>query len=355
MIACNINKDSYKYQALKKMSGISEFALDSTATFFMDKFGRLPELDELPYVNSEPYLREQLKIKTHSNMESAKIDDILEYTGADTIEEANVYLNNKHKDLEIEITPYSESAVITISHRPSEYKRLSEEEIEVEDDYNPIKSKLVLTEQLNRMRKLYGINIITGTTEDFKDIPLVNIGCTKGFVYNGQIYINTDNATIDTPVHEMLHIFLGAIRYSEPELYFQIVGTMETLSNYKELASEFPGRTRGDLNEEIFVQEFAKYLTNTSSTFDNLDISLLSKLFYNMYRNIDTLVSGNYSIKALDSKLNYSILELAKELQSDIVNNKMDGSLTPATIHRMLANFKEDLIKKGELKEVCDG
>ena len=36
---------------------------------------------------------------------SAKIQDILSFTGRDTIEEANISINNEFRDLETEIVP----------------------------------------------------------------------------------------------------------------------------------------------------------------------------------------------------------------------------------------------------------
>jgi len=46
-------------------------------------------------------------------------------------------------------------------------------------------------------------------------------------VKNGNIYINIENSTMDTKVHELMHIFLGGIRYSNPELYFSLVNQVE--------------------------------------------------------------------------------------------------------------------------------
>ena len=184
---------------------------------------------------------------------------------------------------------------------------------------------------------------------------ILNAGNVKGFIYNGNIYLNIDNATIDTPIHEMMHLFFGAIRYTDPEIYFNLVNSIEQLPNYNKLAENFVGRTRGDINEEVFVQEFSKYISGEQSSFDTMDKSILSKLFYNIYRNIDTIISGKYSSKGLSNAFDKSIIQLSELLQSDIINNKFSGSLTPDVIHRVLANFKEDLIKKGQLEERCDG
>lgn len=355
MKACEINKNSFKYQTLKNMSGISEYSLDSFISAFQTKFGRMPELDELPKVNSEPYLKKTLNIKQLSSINSIETDRVLEYTNTSTIEEANIQLNRNFKDLEVILTPFQSFTSIEYKHRPSIYSKI-QEPINIESFNNPEKSRQIISKQLQKMQKLYGINIQALDTNEASELGIPNSSLVKGFVKDGTIYINTDNATIDTPIHELTHIFLGSIRYTDPDLFFSIISNVEDLPRYKEFASNFPNRTRGDVNEEIFVQEFSKYLTGMPSIFNDLDNASISKLTYELYRNLDTLIDGNYSVKSLSGNIfGNNIIELSEKVQSDIMNNKQVGSLDAGTIHRTLANVKEDLIKQNKLEERCDG
>ena len=50
-----------------------------------------------------------------------------------------------------------------------------------------------------------------------ENIP--NASILNAFVENGIIYINTDNLKADSPIHEMLHIFLGGTKFTSPDLY----------------------------------------------------------------------------------------------------------------------------------------
>ena len=355
MIACEINKNSFKYQTLKNMSGISEYSLDSFISAFQTKFGRMPELDELPKVNSEPYLKKILDVKEHSSINSVETNRVLEYTNTSTIEEANVQLNKVFKDLEVTLTPFQSFTSLEYKHRPSIYSKLKDP-IDMETFNNEEKSRQIINKQLQKMQKLYGINIQGLDTDQITELGVPNASLVKGFIQNGTIYINTDNATLDTPIHELTHILLGSIRYSDPELFFSLVNQVEQLPRYEEYASQFPNRTRGDVNEEIFVQEFSKYLAGIPTLFNELDKTSMSKLMYEVFRNIDTLIDGDYSVKSLSKDIfGKSILELSETLQSDIINNKQVGSLDPGTIHRTLANVKEDLMKQNKLEERCDG
>lgn len=351
MIACEINKHSFEYQTLKDMSGISEYSLDSYISTFQTKFNRMPKLDELPKVNSEPYLEKTLGIKKLSNIKTVNTNRLLEYTGTNTVEEANVKLNSIYKDLEVTLTPFQSFTSIEIKHRPSIYTFIKEP-LDIEEFKQD--GTTILTKQLDKMQKLYGIKVIPVSNDEVSELNIPNSSLVKGFVKDGNIYINVDNSTMDTKVHELMHIFLGGVRYSNPELYFSLVNQVEQLPRYEEFASNFPNRTKGDVNEEIFVQEFSKYLTKSPSIFDSF--KNIDELMYEIYRNIDTLIDGNYSVKSLQtSAFGHTLEDLYKNLQSENVINKQQGSLDAATIHRTLANVKEDLMKKQLLEERCDG
>lgn len=55
---------------------------------------------------------------------------------------------------------------------------------------------------------------------ELKNIP--GVATAKAFVYNSEIYVNTDLSDKDAPIHEMMHIMMGGLRREDPELYFSI-------------------------------------------------------------------------------------------------------------------------------------
>ena len=50
-----------------------------------------------------------------------------------------------------------------------------------------------------------------------------------------------------------MHILLGSIRFKEPNLYFELVQSIQELPNLKEFSIKYPNRTQSDLLEEVFV------------------------------------------------------------------------------------------------------
>ena len=354
MLTC-INKNSAEYQTLMERSGISDFVLESISIDFLEKYGRFPHLDELQGSNSEPALRQELKINGHN---SASIDRILSTIGRQTIEEANVAINDQYRDLEVEIVPLNKEAIVDITHRPTT-DNFNVQPIQVDDNPN---SYLVLNNALQKLGQLYGIkfNEITDAelnSEEWKSI-IPDPSSVNAFVHNGQIYINLDRNSVDAPLHEMMHIFVGSIRFQNPSLYADLIGLSEQFPNYDKLVQQFPGRTRNDVNEEIFIQEVSRYLTGQPSNIANLDYKLQYEISYNVKRLLDTILMGQDSVKTLsdDRVFTLSLKQIAQEVNSSIMSNKFHGTVNVenAELHRVLNNMKSDLYNQGILEEHCD-
>ena len=351
---CEI-KDTQKAQILKDMSGLSEFSVNSFIRGFSEKHGRFPELDEIPYANSEEHLNKQLDIKSTKDSKYTTIDKLQEVTGTDTPEEAMVLINKEHTDLEVHLNPLNSAVIVETLHRPTEYNEDKIEKKSIDFDGSRESNSVILRSALDRLQKYYGIQMIPITKSElnspaFEGLPVSE---AQAFILNGNIYVNTDSATVDAPIHEQLHLFLGSIRFGNPNLYFQLVQSTEQLPNFNILAQEFPGRTISDVQEEIFVNELAKHITGQSSMFDSVEPSIINTIMYNIKRDIDSIVFGKQSVKSLSSIFEKSLIQLAEELDSDNFDVDTLGTLDDATIHRIMANTKEELINKNELMQDC--
>ena len=355
MAGC-VNKDSAQYQSLKNRAGISEFMLESICRDFLEKYNRLPHLDELPNSNSEPHLRGQLSVKENN---SAKVSDILENTGKDTIEEAVVEINNQYRDLETTIVPINKEALVDIVHRPTDNN--FNEVTPIEQDEN-VNSYLVLNNALQKLASLYGITFNEVTDAELNsekwqglipDASLVN-----AFIYDGQIYINLDRGSVDAPIHEMFHMFVGSLRFTNPQLYQSLIESVESFPNYERLISNYPGRTRNDINEEIFVTEVSKYLTGQPSNLAKMDSKTRYEISYNIKRMLDTILMGQDSVKTIsdDRLFNLSLKQIAQEVNSAVMVNNFKGTVNVegSELHRRLNNVKSDLYRNGTLEEICE-
>lgn len=361
MAVC-LNKNSVEYQTLLKMSGLSEFKFNAFTSTFVDKFGRYPELDEIPGADSRPYLNNSLSVKTIDDTSFVKNDKILSQTGTTDVKEANIRINNTYRDLEVKLTPSSEVSTIQVRKRPNKWDNVYEGGIIIDDSTSSSRNVGVFNSILEKLANLYGINFVSITngelsSEQWKGV-VDDAKTTNAFVYNGNIYINIDNSSIDAPLHEMLHLFLGSVRYSDPQLYFSMVEAMNELPNKALLARNYKDRTDSDINEELLVSEFSKYITGQDSIISKLPVNVLHKTFYNMGRVLDSILFGEQSIATMDTKslFNSSLVKLSEYLGSALTNNQYSGTFNvkSAEVHRVLANVKSDLMKNKNLKEFCE-
>lgn len=491
MTVC-INKNSLMYQTLKQRSGLSEFVLESVSRDFLEKYGRLPYLDELPGSDSSTYIKDRMKVR---NDGSAKIENILDFAGTQTIPEAVISINNNYRDVETTIIPINKDALVNIEKRPSEFddsatidaipkvvyhyanneiqqfvrqtdnyftkfkngtpnaifftdnpspkpgttldrkyryavklnvnpskvkviygtkedmhqrgtdytSEVNQAEIEgyeavrfiglddnqelnqnitvifdpkkvssiserpswdmgiqerVVPDQN-VNSYLVFNNTLEKLANLYGITFNTVTDAELNSSRWSDLmpesKLVNAFIYDGQIYINIDRASVDAPLHEMLHLFVGSMRFTNPKVYQQLIQLSERFPNYNKLASQFSGKTRNDINEEIFITEISKHLTGQKSSLAGIDEKLLYEISYNVHRVLDSVLMGTDSSKTItdDRLYTLSLKDLAFELNSAIMTNNIPP-LRDSELHRKLNNMKSDLMKEGKLEEICD-
>lgn len=350
-----VNKKSPEYQILKNKSGIQNFILEALCRDYLNKYGRFPYLDELSQSNSEPHLRNRFKIKENN---STNISTILEETGKPTIDEATIDINNEYRDLEIQITPIVNEAIIDITHRPTN-DNFDITPVEVDTNIN---NYMVFNKSLEKLANLYGINFNTVTdaeltTPEWREIS-PDIATANAFVYNGEIYINIDRNSVDAPLHELMHILIGSMRFTNPLIYQELVNSVENFPNYQLLASRYNNRSRNDINEEIFVTETAKYLMGIPSNIDNFDQKLLNEINYNTKRVLDSILMGQDSVKTLTNDQLYtkSFKELAQAVNSSVLNNQFKGfiNVEGSELHRKLNNIKADLFKNNQLEEYCN-
>lgn len=345
-----INTNAAEFQTLLKQSGLPDFYLAAFCGKFLDTRGRFPYLDEVPGSDSTKYLTSQLDIKNHTT----SIQKVLEMTGKETLEEAQIELNHIFRDVEVEITPITDTtARIYITKRPIN------RELEKNIDHSPyVTSGLLFEEILHKLQTLNGIQINAVDSEmiqdsELKDIP--GIATAKAFVYNGEIYVNTDLSDKDAPIHEMMHIMMGGLRRDDPELYFSIASQIADQPFFEEYKAKYPNRTRSDVAEEAFVSEFAKLASFGTSGLSALDDATKYELFYNAKRVLDSMVMGQCSVqKIADTKLfNSSLIEICDMVGSEIDATKLRGQWALDNIHRSLANKKQELMENKELEEDC--
>ena len=292
-----------------------------------------------------------------------KLDDFINRSKALTKENTDGYIltfvdsDNRADDFvskQTQLVVNNPNQIKSATDNSGSFNRLSGNIYDIEpNDY------LVLNNTLQKLAKLYGINFNTVTDAELNSERWADLmpesRLVNAFIYDGQIYINVDRAKLDAPIHEMLHIFVGSMRFTNPKLYQELIQLSEKFPNYDKLASQFSGKTRNDINEEVFITEVSKHLTGQKSSLTGIDEKLLYEISYNVHRVLDSVLMGTESSKTItdDRLYTLSLKDLAFELNSAIMTNNIPP-LRDSELHRTLNNMKSDLMKEGKLEEICD-
>ena len=352
MATC-INTNSVQYRELKRLSTLPEILLKAEISQYQENHeGRFPMIDEIPGASSLQAIKEDLQIRDDG---TSDISNILQFTGVSDINQANAIINDKYRDLDVEIIPIHKTAIVDIQERPSlfKYRETPQHDFDLSD------STIFIVDSLDKMAQTMGINIkhksIDAMREEgiLKQVP--DAIQASAFIYNGDVYVNTDVATIDSQIHELMHILLGSMRFKNPELYYQLVQSVEQLPNIEDLAINYPNRTKMDLLEEVFVEEFSKYLSGIENGMSTLPEDVLYQIHYNITRTLDSILMGDNTTAAIDDSTLYtsSLRELGKLVNSSTMFNTRQGFLEDALVHRVLANVKQELFEQGDLREEC--
>ena len=343
-----VNTKLPEYQTLKNMSGISDNTLKTYCEYYLETFDRFPKLDELPGSDSKKYIEKKYDIKNNI-LKTKKLSDELM---TDDSKQQGLLLSKVYADKLISVTPLdNEVSYIDIIPRPT---------TEIPKDYFPKNydniELNVISGMLSDLAKYSGLqfeNITTEAANKILDVP--NASIAKAFIKDGKVYVNSDLMTADSYIHEMLHIFIGSTKFSSPNLYSSLLDkTIETF-DFVNSRQRFPNRSEMDTAEEVLVTEFSKYLTGQKSMFDNISKKQIEAFVYNIKRALDVGIFGDFSVKALEDEELFTnkLVDVAQAVNSDLIRNNFIDVWNYSKYNRKLANMKEDLLRKGIIREEC--
>ena len=344
-------KSKAEYGRLQRLAGIPESSLSRQAGRYWNEYGRLPEVDEIAGADSSDTLISDYDLKERGSRFYGDMDRV-----GDPVQ-ASATINNTYKDLEVKVMQFGEKALFDSTRRPN-IGRFYDVRIEAPDSIGRTDNRVALSVIADKLRNVYGIPVnLIDVSERHDELNGIDWKSSKGFIHNGQIYLNLANAGLDTPIHEMMHLLLGELKYHDADLYRSLVGSMAQLPDFaKRRDGLYKYYAMEDAMEEMFVTEVAKHYGGYENAIDRLPKRVKSLISYRLKRMIDTVLMGQDSAHALPDTaltLDTSLLDMCRILGSTIADTKTKENDDYAFSHRMLANMKRDLIKNDELVEEC--
>ena len=237
--------------------------------------------------------------------------------------ESTPIVDDTNSDIGFKETPLKEDI------EEAQYEELADNPVkennEVAEYYqtNPsTKSKLIT---IIKESNLKGLHIVT-------DSDLVNEDSTtrnaRGFVKNGEIYINVDRAEDDTVVHEFSHLYLADAKVNSPNEYYSVLSRVRNTGTWK------------------YMREIPEYQNKRGSDFDEEVLATLIERAYN-----EGLGGADYDV-AIDA-LNLTSPEFKSFIKSDILPSLGETLIENYKVSQKIATLKNKLIKDNIIKEDC--
>lgn len=324
-----------EFQTLLQKSGLPDFYLSAVCADFQEQYGRFPYLDEIDGADSTEFLNDKLKIRNNYT----SIEQIQNFTGKDSIQESQVWLNNNFRDKEIQLLPLTKDSKIYITNRPIT------KQIENPVEHFNVNNTLLIENIVDKLKQLYGLPIEYITSEDLNKFSIPGIE-TKGiFTVNGTTYINSEAFSLNSPVYKLVPILISSIRNTD--LYKQLVLESQKYPEFKEYSEKY----KYNPLEESFLYELTNLVSRGSDNLAFLPKNIQYELFYTIKRNLDSILMGESSVKNINDTtlFNSSLKNIINKVNSNIDNLDYTGTKTD----EILQDESKELIEKGLVTEYC--
>lgn len=378
-----LDHESFEYQSLKNRTDIPGFHFDAICSYYLENYGRFPKIDEIPNTNSLNVLSNKYKNHTIQKDETTETE-YYEYIISKTKLHKDLSITTANKDnvksklidlypdLNIEVLQQNNDYIIRANKIPSKWYVRPHTYSKIRSDVNTSEFNVTAINHYVQaaMTKL-GRNVYTITDIDLASKKWRGIidksKTAKAFIYNGDIYINTDHATIEDQLHEFLHLVLGAISKNEGEsIYYTLLDYMQSDEQWlKQQLDDFTtingklDRSKIDILEELFVREASKYLTGQQSKISEFNKNIQRKIIEDLIGGFNKLLDADYSIDANLSEVEYNNpLLLFQNTLSHVAQNAgsnifKENIVEAAEQHRIRANLIAKYLKFSNITEVC--
>lgn len=187
----------------------------------------------------------------------------------------------------------------------------------------------------------------------------------RAFVMKGEVFINTDRASISDVVHEYGHLFLHSLKYDNPDLYNSIISSTTSHPMYDDIAKEYGHLTQqSDIDEEVFVTLLGEYMRGelSSKNNDKIEANKDTIIKFSEYTKdkLDALLGGKASsvkdISPMDI-LNMRMEDVISLVGDHVMNNRITDTTDKPTLEfgKDVEQLLKDLKKRGVLTEECYG
>ena len=187
--------------------------------------------------------------------------------------------------------------------------------------YSKSDSPEIVMEMANLIKNKYGVNVNIVHNNEISQFGDPELYGAAAFVTNGEIYINIDKASIEEPLHELLHLVLATMKANNSTTYYKLVNSVQYHPLFKLVSKKY-----NEINTELLEETFVKLLSQT------------------FRKNI--LKDGVFN----ESSFNFAIRESIKDLMdlTEDLNWEDPFNLLGTPINQILSDFGSKLVDNEE-------
>lgn len=233
--------------------------------------------------------------------------------------------------------------------------------VETNEDVNRLGPSIQILEDVQKAMSRKGITVNIETNASLKEkfeqwgVEEEPLG-VRGFVRDGQIYINSSIATQTDLFHEYVHLALAVLKAQNYDNYRSIVDLVANHEKSKylkgQLREKYKYLAEEDLNEEVFAAQFGNYMAGRS-----LDSFLNSEFKYASQAVVEGMQSifGAGSIKEhWDEFKNADISSIIRQFSFDLRLRMNEGNgleIEQGNVYRQATSWIESQIREHEKAE----
>ena len=229
-----------------------------------------------------------------------------------------------------------------------------------ENTRRPLPSIRLLNDLKSKLKEKLGIEVHvetqTSLEELFAEWGQQMPADVKGFVKNGEIYINSSSATDQDLFHEYTHLMLGVLKAKNFENYMDLVNLVANSDRVKYLKesmrNSYENLAEQDLNEEAFAEMFARYMAGR-----DLGVFLNGEM-KDAKKAVDDKMGSIFGAQKISEDFyNASLTDVFRQFSHDLGQMMNEGNgleITTGNSFRQASTWIEGQIKKYKESENGD-
>lgn len=211
----------------------------------------------------------------------------------------------------------------------------------------------IVMNMVNLIKDKFGVEIEVIHNNELSQFNNPEVYQAAAFVTNNKIYVNIDVASVEEPLHELLHLVLATMKGTNKENYYKLISSVQYHPLFRTVVKNY-----NDVNAELLEETFVKLL---SKTFRNniLREGVFNEVSFNkaIKDSIAILIDTKADFMWEDSfdLLGKNLNELLYEFGSNLIDNE-ENLINQESIDTMFSVSSQinALLNSGVLTEKCN-